>query len=451
MKKPHLLLINPWIYDFAAHDLWMKPLGLLYIASVLREEGYKISFIDCLDRYNTELLKLQNLERPKNKKYGSGHFLRTEVRKPDILKDIPRRYCRYGITEEIFIEELKKISHPDAILVTSMMTYWYPGVFRAIEFLKDKFPNTPIILGGIYATLCHDHALNNSGADFVFNGNDINGTLALINKLTGIENQFRYSISELPSPAFDLYQNIDYACISTSFGCPYQCTYCASKLLYPDFIQRKPESVVSEIEYFYQKLGIKNFAFYDDALLVNSDKHIEIILDEVIKLNLYPYFHTPNGIHPRLITASLAQKLFLSGFKTLRLSLETTNKKLQIETGNKVTSEEFEEALKILKTAGFGKDGLGAYIFMGYPGKEKEEVNDSINYVTQKGIRPFLVEYSPIPGTFEWNRMIEKGIIEGNIDPLFHNNSVFLRKFLSWEESDLQKIKAMVRRGQHRA
>ena len=445
MKKPHLLLINPWIYDFAAYDLWMKPLGILNIASAFRQQGYKISFIDCLDRYNPMLLNFQNLEKPKSKKYGCGHFLRAEIKKPDILNDIQKKYCCYGITEEIFIQELKNISPPDAILVTSMMTYWYPGVFRAIELLKDKFPKIPVILGGIYATLCHDHALNNSGADFVFNGNDINGALALINELTGIENKFRYSISELPSPAFDLYQKIDYACISTSLGCPYQCTYCASKLLYPDFIQRKPETVVSEIAYFYKKSGIKNFAFYDDALLVNSDNHIGKILDGIISLNINSYFHTPNGIHPRLITESLAKKLFHAGFKTLRLSLETANKKLQIETGNKVTNEEFEEALNFLKTAGFGQNELGAYIFMGYPGRDKEELNDSINYVTQKKIRPFLVEYSPIPGTFEWDRMIKKGIIKENIDPLLHNNSVFLKKFLGWEESDLQKIKAMVR------
>jgi hypothetical protein len=26
-----ILLINPWIYDFAAFDFWTKPLGLLQI------------------------------------------------------------------------------------------------------------------------------------------------------------------------------------------------------------------------------------------------------------------------------------------------------------------------------------------------------------------------------------------------------------------------------------
>jgi hypothetical protein len=34
---PHILLINPWIEDFAAYDFWARPLGLLTIAGVLRK------------------------------------------------------------------------------------------------------------------------------------------------------------------------------------------------------------------------------------------------------------------------------------------------------------------------------------------------------------------------------------------------------------------------------
>ena len=41
-QNPRLLLINPWIYDFTAFDLWTKPIGLLYIASYLRQVGYHI-------------------------------------------------------------------------------------------------------------------------------------------------------------------------------------------------------------------------------------------------------------------------------------------------------------------------------------------------------------------------------------------------------------------------
>jgi len=325
------------------------------------------------------------------------------------------------------------------------MTYWYPGVIRAIELLKENFKDVPVILGGIYATLCFEHALKNSGADFVFKGNKIEEIITLMNNLVGGENRFFCSQTDLPFPAFDLYQHIDYVCILTSQGCPFNCTYCASRLLYLTFSQRKPESVISEIAYFYKKLDIRNFAFYDDALLINSENHIQKILDGIRKLNIRCYFHTPNGIHPRFINKTLAEKLYRSGFKTLRLSLETTNRRIQRETGNKVTNEEFEEALRILEAAGFGPEELGAYIFIGHPEQNKDDIIDSINYLNEKGIRPFLVEYSPIPGTFDWNRMVGKGIIEDDIDPLLHNNTVFLRRFLRWEEVDLQRVKAMVR------
>jgi hypothetical protein len=47
--SPNILLINPWITDFAAYNFWIKPLGLLYIASLLRKSGFRVTLIDCLD------------------------------------------------------------------------------------------------------------------------------------------------------------------------------------------------------------------------------------------------------------------------------------------------------------------------------------------------------------------------------------------------------------------
>lgn len=445
MKKPHLLLVNPWIFDFAAFDLWLKPLGLLCIADILQKNGYEISLIDCLDRNNEKLLKFQKLDKPKNKKHGCGNFFRSEVKKPEILKDIPKKYCRYGITEEIFIEELKKIPHPDAILVTSIMTYWYPGVFRAIEILKDNFKNIPVILGGIYATLCHEHALNFSGADFVFKGSDLSEIVKLISSLAKSNVAPFYSTEDFPNPAFSLYKHLDYACILTSYGCPFNCTYCASRLLYKDFVQIEPEKIISEIANLHKNFGINNFAFYDDALLVNPSNHFENILDGINKLDIGCYFHTPNGLHPKYINENIAEKMYSAGFKTLRLSLETADMELQKITGGKITNDEFEKTVGILKKAGFRREELGVYIFIGHPKQNKDNVMNSISYVIKNGIQPFIVEYSPIPGTVEWNKLVEKGIIEENIDPLLHNNSVFFRKFLRWEEADLQKAKSMIK------
>ena len=141
MSKGRLLLINPWIYDFAAFNLWVEPIGLLSIASILREHGYELDFIDCLDRYNPELLKLQGLSEPKGNAYGTGKYHRQPVEKPEVVKHISRYFCRYGITPDIFEAELDRRAKPDVVLVTSKMTYWYPGPrMRLSNGSRNGFP-----------------------------------------------------------------------------------------------------------------------------------------------------------------------------------------------------------------------------------------------------------------------------------------------------------------------
>ena len=60
------------------------------------------------------------------------------------------------MSTQLFTEELRLVEKPAAILVTSLMTYWYPGVVEVIRLAREVHPGTPVILGGIYARLCRD-------------------------------------------------------------------------------------------------------------------------------------------------------------------------------------------------------------------------------------------------------------------------------------------------------
>ena len=441
-NKPQLLLINPWIYDFAAFDLWMKPLGLLYLAGALRQHGYDLHLIDCLDRYNPELLRLQCRNTPNVKAYGTGKFFKRKIPKPAVVEHIPYPYCRYGITEGIFSHILQAVPRPDAILVTSLMTYWYPGVFRAIELVKQQFPDIPVVLGGVYATLCSKHAESHSGADHIVRDRDLYEIIRLVDEMTGYHPQDPSQTIELfdTYPAYDLYEHLDYAGILTSIGCPYRCTYCASQVLCPGFIQRPPEAVFQEISHLYSTKNIRNFAFYDDALLVNSSNHLEPLLKRIIESGLSCSFHTPNGLHARYITDRTAELMFQAGFKTLRLSLETTNKDRQQQTGGKVTGEEFQRAVEALQRAGFQGEQIGAYLFAGLPGQQIEETEATIHYVHELGVLAHLCEYSPIPGTPDWDTFIREGSVHPEDDPLLHNNSIFL---LVQEYANIKQIQAL--------
>ena len=178
--SPHILLVNPWIDDFAAYDVWAQPMGLLMLAGQLRHRGYRISYCDCLDRFHPRAPRRDPLAR-----HGRGPYVKTLRPRPRGLEDVPRRYSRYGIREAWLREDLARLPPPDLVLVTSMMTYWYPGLQGTIAVLRQAFPRTPILLGGIYATLCQAHAERTSGADRVLPGPADDGLLDLIADMVG--------------------------------------------------------------------------------------------------------------------------------------------------------------------------------------------------------------------------------------------------------------------------
>ncbi len=419
MKHKNVLLINPWIYDFAAYDFWNKPVGLLSIGNTLNKAGFHTYLIDCMDRY-----QLPTKFR-RDKKFGTGKFLRTPVDKPEILNHVPRKYCRYGLPVKSFMRKLNSIPAPDVVLITSGMTYWYDGVFFAIRLVRRKFPKTTIILGGIYATLCYDHADNFSGADYVISGQGEETALKLVCLLSG-HKPLKYStFSDTPAPTYDYYSTLASVPIITSLGCPFHCSFCASNLLFNSFIQRDTEQVIDEIRYFYSKRKVRNFAFYDDALLINQKKHLSVILTGVLKNDVRANFHTPNGIHPRELTLDLAQKMFKAKFETIRLSYETSNITRQKEMGFKVTDDALSDSVDFLEKAGYNRSDLGVYVIMGLPGQSVEEVLQSMLFVHSIGAKIFLSSFSPIPGTRDWKKSVDLyGLSEG-LDPLLTNNTIY--------------------------
>jgi len=436
--SPHILLINPWITDFSSYNFWIKPLGLLYIASVLRESGFRVTLVDCLDFYS------------KIKKYGDGNFFKTKIEKPSSLKSIPRNYCRYGITEELLLKRLSMIEEkPDLIGITSGMSYWYPGVFQLIEITKEFFKKVPVVLGGIYATLCHDHAQNHSGADIVFKSGNERDAVRLISELTHFElriDNWKLKIDDMPYPSFDLYPKLDYVCMATSRGCPFQCTYCASPILSKGFFRRDPLKVVEEIHYWTTHHRVHNIAFYDDALLIEPSKHFIPIMKEVIQKGIHCNFHTPNALHIKEIDQEVADLLFQGGFRTIRLGFETSDEATQIETGRKVNNQEFLQAVRHLKRAGYSGEEIGVYIMAGMPGQRVGEVEESILFVREAGAKPILVEYSPIPQTPLFEKAKQSSQFDIEEEPLFQNNSIFPCQWEGFTISDFRRLKEEIKR-----
>jgi len=419
---PHILLVNPWIHDFAAYDFWAKPMGLLTLASILERHGLVVHYIDCLDRFHPRAPKTDPSAR-----YGRGPYLKTPLPKPRGLEDVDRNFSRYGIRPEWFRQDLKSLPAPDVIMVTSIMTYWYPGVQETIGMIREQFPDVPVILGGVYATLCRDHATIHSGADIIVSGPADGIILDRIADVTGVSVPLKFDPENLdtyPWPAFYLQNSINYVPVLTSRGCPYNCAYCASRILDPEFMRREPGLVVEELLYWHKRYGIEDFVFYDDALLVDSDRHARPLFEEIIRLGLPLRFHTPNAVHIREITKDLARLMADAGFITLRLGLETAGFDQRSQLDAKVTETEFKQAVSYLRAAGFTSDQVGAYLLVGLPGQCIQSVEASVQVVKQSGITPILAHYTPIPGTRLWDRAVSSSRYDLQSDPLFTNNAI---------------------------
>lgn len=408
--KGRVLLVNPWIHDFAAYNLWIEPLGLLTIGAALRQNGYAVTALDCLG---------PGAARHPAEPQGAGKFLKVELPKPPAVAGVPRRYGRYGLPLQEFSAQLDRLPAPDLVLVASGMTYWYPGVVEAIAQVRLRFGAVPVALGGVYATLCTAHARQVTGADRVIAGPGMVAALEFAGEVTGHDLEpTRYADPRTwPAPAHDLVPR-PFAGLLTSWGCPYRCSYCAGHLLQPMRARRDPAAVLSEVEEGVRR-GIRDWAFYDDALLLDADRHLAPILEGLLARGLPLCLHAPNGLHVRAITPRIASLLYRAGLDATWLSLETISAERQRATGGKVPAGAFEEAVGCLRAAGFRPGQVGAYVLAGLPDQELDEVEATVRFVHGQGAQVKLTHFSPIPGTPDGDRALPPGS-----DPLLHNKAV---------------------------
>ena len=423
-----VLLVNPWAYDFTAFDLWYKPLGLLYLGAHLERIGCRVVLLDCLSREDGESQAPQGEGPRRLREAGCGGYFREILPKPEFFASIPRHFGRFGMPKEAVEKRLKSMDPPDVVFVTCGLTYWYPGALVIRDLIRHFFPKTFLVLGGIYPVLCPKHA-EKEGFDLVVTVADPLAVCRVLETYLHLDLGVRdyEGFFSLP-PALHLYPRLLYGVILTSLGCPFSCSYCASRVLAPSFFRRSFGDVVEEIHYLHERFGIHHIAFYDDALLFRAEEHFLPLAEALVRLNLPLSFHLPNGIHARYVTPEVARFLKRACFRTVRLGLETISFEWQRKSGGKVTNPLFEEAVRNLKKAGFFPEEIEVYLLFGWPPMGEKDIIASSEYVKSLGLLPRLALYSPTPKTRDYEAFFG----EEN-EPLWHNKNAFLYR-RGWQE-----------------
>jgi hypothetical protein len=418
--KPRILLVNPPIYDFAAFDFWLKPYGMLSLAGKLRDRA-DFAMFDYLDRLNPFSARQKSLA---SDQWGRGRFYFEKIPNPEPLSSIPRYFRRFGLPRDMFGDFLASQKPFDFVFIQTTMTYWYPGLREVIEDIRRLQPKAKIVLGGNYVTLCNSHA-EALGADILIHGTDLEPLWKYLNIIT-----------DLTQPAlWEVYENLKTCVLKLSDGCPFSCTYCSVPKVYGKFVPRPLENSLVEFE-LLSRLGVDNIAFYDDALLFQSETLLVPFLEEIIKRDSKINFHSPNALNARFVTSELAELMVRAGFKTFYLGFESASSQWQKQTGSKVFSEELAVAAEKLITAGALPGNITAYQILGHPHIDIQELEESMRFVHSLGIRGMLADFSPIPGTPD-GEYCRKWV---NLDePLMHNKTAFTIIRVGFEESNRLK------------
>jgi hypothetical protein len=419
---PKILLVNPPIYDFSAYDFWLKPYGLLRVAGYLRGRA-DLQLFDYLDRNHPS-----HENHLDSDLWGRGEFPREITPTPKNLTPIFRRFRRYGLFRMHFQQFLQENGPFDFALVQTVMTYWYLGVKEVLEDLRRFTPETRVVLGGVYATLCPKHA-RGLGADLVVEGSEFEPMWRLLDVVP--------NLGELPY--WEGYGRLDVGILKLAHGCPFRCTYCSVPQVDPTFTAYPLERSMAEVA-FLHRLEVRNIAFYDDALLYRPDQILKPFLRGVMERSLTVQFHTPNALNARFISSELADLMVAAGFRSFFLGFESSAYDWQRRTGGKVYSKELVRAVEKLVAAGASRNAITAYLIIGHPQGDDQQVEDSMRFAHDLGIRLMLSEFSPIPGTPDGEKCREWIDLD---EPLCHNKTAFCMKFLG--EGRVNKLKSLCR------
>ncbi|MCD6514367.1 MAG: cobalamin-dependent protein [Candidatus Odinarchaeota archaeon] len=377
-----LLVVPPTVIEIKKIlGVASPPLGLGYLASVARKKGHDVKIVDSIG---------ENLT----------------------FDDFKRKISQYD---------------PDIIGITAT-TSMIPDAYRVAKIAKENNPNIVVIIGGPHVTFLPEYTLRECPyIDIVVRGE---GEITFSEILDSIEKGKRYkkilgityksnsgiikstpprplikNVDNIPIPAFDLFNwdaykfnNVRYGTIITSRGCPFNCIFCSSSLLFGKrYRAHSTDRVLEEIKILYEKFHIREIEFLDDTFTLNRRRAKEIaqrLISEGYDLSWAASSRVDTFDKE---TGAIMHK---SGAHTIYFGLESGTQKILDMIGKGISLDQSLKAVKIAKEIGIKT--LGSFI-IGFPQETKDDIERTINFAKHVNVdyAQFTIA-TPYPGTKLW-------------------------------------------------
>lgn len=418
MASSKILLIRP---NYKSSTI-TPPLGLGYLSSYLKKNGFSAVIVDAL---RDNLSDTQILHR---------------------------------VLEE----------KPDAVGINCVSAF-YNDVVNLSRLLKKN--NIRCVIGGVHPTFMPYQTLTDTGANFIILGE---GELALTellkNNFTNDNIQGVYSLDSLKSPnqpvekariveSLDdipfpdweqispqkykiaphgtIIKNLPIGTIVTTRGCPYDCIFCASPKFHNRRIRfRSPENVISEIKHLVTDYGVKEIHFVDDNLTIKRE-HIERICNLILESNLRVSWACPNGIRADRIDEGLLKLMSKSGCYWISFGIESANSQILKNIRKRETIKQIEKAIQAAQRQSIACQGF--FIF-GLPGETNETIKESIDFAKRSKLsRALFFILDILPGSELWDTL------KGEFKPNFTKKSYKEADWLPEGLTEKQLMRAQAR------
>lgn len=449
-----ILLINPPVLlqkENVGADV-AQPLGLAYIAAVLRREGYPVAILDAA------------AEGWKN------------VRSFDERRDYN------GLDFEEIRREIGK-RRPRVVGITDNFTVQKDSAFRVASVVKEVDRNILVVIGGSHVTVRPEECALNPDIDFAVVGEGEITVVELLEKLlktspieelrkvkgvafknggsvhVGDERPYNFDLDSLPYPARDLLpmeiyfdasksqranRDMDkpWATVITSRGCPFNCVFCSIHLtMGRRWRARSPENVIGELREIVEKFGVQQLDFEDDNISCDK-RRMERICDLIVGDRLKFEWYTPNGIRADTLDEGLLKKMKASGCRELWFAPESGSQRVVNEIINKrIDLKIIERMVSLSKKVGISSN---CFFVIGFPGETREEVEETITFARKLGrlgADNFMFSIAtPLYGTRLYKEALEKGMLNEEDDESLAYGTPHLRN-LELSSEELVKIR----------
>jgi len=214
-----------------------------------------------------------------------------------------------------------------------------------------------------------------------------------------------------------------WTCISTSRGCPYQCTFCCRSVFGSQYRAYPADRVIELISGLCSNFGLRDITFYDDEFTIDRRRVLSICAG----IKEFGLTWTCEA-RVNLVDRELLDAMGQAGCRLINFGIESGSQQLIDHLNKRITKPEVRRAVEQTHAAGIEASG---YFMLGIEGETRDTVEETISFAQE--LRLDHAQFSictPLPGSTMFQDYVHAGgkvigqYLGGGASPVFTNQTM---------------------------